>query len=92
VSPPKLVSSERNLKLPASIQALEEAVIYSRANGYVARCTIERDLGATLQISTGLEGGERLVQVASADLTEGQRVEAVAAKAPAPSPSGSAGK
>src|SRR4051812_49240463 len=33
VAPPKLVSSERVLKLPASIQPLEEAVLYARANG-----------------------------------------------------------
>jgi membrane fusion protein (multidrug efflux system) len=51
--------------------------------------TIERDLGATLQISSGLRGGERLVQVARADLAEGERVEPVAPKPPAP-PSGSA--
>ncbi len=43
VGPAKLVSSERALKLPASIQPLEEAVIYARANGYVARWLV--DLG-----------------------------------------------
>jgi membrane fusion protein (multidrug efflux system) len=59
---------------------------------HLERVTIDRDLGATLQISTGLVGGERLVQVASADLIEGQRVEAVPAKAPGTAPSGGAGK
>ena len=43
VAPPKLVASERALKLPASIQPLEEAVIYARASGYVARWLV--DLG-----------------------------------------------
>ena len=43
VAPAKLVSSERALKLPASIQPLEEAVVYARANGYVARWLV--DLG-----------------------------------------------
>ena len=43
VAPPKLVSSERALKLPASIQPLEEAVIYARASGYVKRWLV--DLG-----------------------------------------------
>ena len=43
VAPPKLVSSERALRLPASIQPLEEAVIYARANGYVGRWLV--DLG-----------------------------------------------
>ncbi len=40
---PKLVSSERSLKLPASVQPLEEAVIYARSSGYVARWLV--DLG-----------------------------------------------
>jgi hypothetical protein len=43
VAPPKLVSSDRSLRLPASIQPLEEAVIYARANGYVGRWLV--DLG-----------------------------------------------
>jgi membrane fusion protein, multidrug efflux system len=43
VAPGKVVSSERALKLPASIQPLEEAVVYARANGYVARWLV--DLG-----------------------------------------------
>ena len=43
VAPGKLVSSERVLKLPASVQPLEEAVVYARANGYVARWLV--DLG-----------------------------------------------
>jgi RND family efflux transporter MFP subunit len=43
VAPPKLVSSQRALKLPASVQPLEEAVVYARANGYVARWLV--DLG-----------------------------------------------
>src|SRR5262245_15182317 len=43
VAPPKLVSSERALRLPASVQPLEEAVIYARANGYVSRWLV--DLG-----------------------------------------------
>ncbi len=47
VAPAKLVSSERALKLPASIQPLEEAVIYARANGYVARWLV--DLGDKVQ-------------------------------------------
>src|SRR6185369_4140293 len=43
VASPKLVSSERVLKLPASVQPLEEAVLYARANGYVKRWLV--DLG-----------------------------------------------
>lgn len=36
---------------------------------------IERDLGATVQISSGLTGGERVVKLASAELADGSRVE-----------------
>jgi membrane fusion protein, multidrug efflux system len=43
VAPAKLVASDRSLKLPASIQPLEEAVIYARASGYVNRWLV--DLG-----------------------------------------------
>lgn len=43
VAPAKLVASERHLKLPASIQPLEEAVIYARSSGYVGRWLV--DLG-----------------------------------------------
>lgn len=43
VAPAKLVSSDRALKLPASVQPLEEAVIYARASGYVGRWLV--DLG-----------------------------------------------
>lgn len=43
VAPVKLIASERTLRLPASIQPLEEAVIYARSSGYVARWLV--DLG-----------------------------------------------
>lgn len=36
---------------------------------------IERDLGATVQISSGLTGGERVVKLASAQFVDGSRVE-----------------
>jgi membrane fusion protein (multidrug efflux system) len=36
---------------------------------------IERDLGATVQISSGLTGNERVVTLASAELVDGSRVE-----------------
>lgn len=43
VAPAQLVAAERTLKLPASIQPLEEAVIYARSSGYVGRWLV--DLG-----------------------------------------------
>jgi len=36
--------------------------------------TIERDAGATIIVASGLDGSERLVRVASASLSEGQKV------------------
>ena len=36
---------------------------------------IERDAGATVQVSSGLSGGERVVKLASAELAEGRAVE-----------------
>jgi RND family efflux transporter MFP subunit len=47
VAPPRLVSSERTLTLPGSVQALEEAVIYPRASGYVRRWNV--DIGAHVE-------------------------------------------
>ena len=38
---------------------------------------IERDTGATIEISSGLEGNERIVKLASADLYDGKAVEVV---------------
>ncbi len=62
VSPPKLVSSERNLKLPASVQALEEAVLYSRANGFVARWLV--DLGDKVK------GDQLLAEIETPELNQ----------------------
>jgi RND family efflux transporter MFP subunit len=36
---------------------------------------LERDLGATVQVRSGIEAGDRVVQLASVDLNEGERVE-----------------
>ena len=46
--------------------------------------SIERDLGATLQVASGIGASDRIVQIAGADLSEGQKVEPVAPKTPAP--------
>jgi RND family efflux transporter MFP subunit len=62
VIPPKLVSSESALRLPASIQPLEEAVIYSRANGYVARWLV--DLGDKVK------AGQVLAEIDTPELTQ----------------------
>ncbi|WP_437969411.1 efflux RND transporter periplasmic adaptor subunit [Sorangium sp. So ce260] len=40
-----------------------------------APITVERDTGATIHVSTGLDGSERIVKLASAELTDGMTVE-----------------
>ncbi|HET9954625.1 MAG TPA: efflux RND transporter periplasmic adaptor subunit [Polyangiaceae bacterium] len=44
---PKLVSSDRKLTLPGTLQPLEEALIYARATGYVRRWHV--DIGAKVE-------------------------------------------
>jgi RND family efflux transporter MFP subunit len=41
------------------------------------KVVVERDTGATVQISTGLDGSERVVKLANAAITEGTEVEVV---------------
>jgi RND family efflux transporter MFP subunit len=62
VLPPKLVSNERSLRLPGSVQPLEEAVIYARANGYVNRWFV--DLGAKVK------QGELLAEIDTPELDQ----------------------
>jgi RND family efflux transporter MFP subunit len=53
--------------------------------------TIERDLGSEVQVASGLTGTEHVVKLASAELTEGLKVDALPARADQPSTSPSAG-
>jgi membrane fusion protein, multidrug efflux system len=59
---PKLIASERSLKLPGSVQPLEEAVIHARANGYVNRWLV--DLGARV------EAGQLLAELDTPELDQ----------------------
>jgi RND family efflux transporter MFP subunit len=45
---------------------------------------VERDLGSTVQVSTGVDATTKVVKLASPELTDGARVDATAAPAPAP--------
>jgi RND family efflux transporter MFP subunit len=47
VETPKLGSSDRALKLPGSVQPLQETVVYARANGYVRKWLV--DIGDHVQ-------------------------------------------
>ena len=71
-------------------QGLRVAIVTPQNTLHLQPITVERDLGSTLQLSGGLNGSERLVQIAGAELTEGQKVEPVAAKPPVAPPAASA--
>lgn len=90
----KLPRARRVFELPATVlsndaNGLRIGVVTEDNQVRYQRVTIERDLGATIQVASGLDGSERVIQVASADLGEGQRVEPYVKKeaAPAPAPS-----
>jgi membrane fusion protein (multidrug efflux system) len=78
-------------------QGLRVAIVKADNTLHLQPITIERDLGATLQLSSGLNGDERLVQIAGAELNEGEKVVPIAAKpaapaAAAPAPASSASR
>ncbi len=90
----KLPRARRVFELPATVlsndaNGLRIGVVTQENQVRYQRVTIERDLGATIQVASGLDGTERVIQVASADLDEGQRVEPYVKKeaTPAPRPS-----
>jgi len=64
-------------------QGLRVAIVTANNTLHLQPIAIERDLGATIQIASGVNATDRLVQITGADLTEGQKIEPVAPKAPA---------
>lgn len=62
---------------------LRVAVVDSNDTLRFAKVVIERDTGATLQISTGVAGDDRVVRLASASLAAGTRVKVRQTQAPA---------
>jgi membrane fusion protein, multidrug efflux system len=56
-------------------QGLRLAVVGSDRRVRFVTVGVERDTGATVQISTGLGGGERVVKLANAGLVDGSEVE-----------------
>jgi RND family efflux transporter MFP subunit len=65
-------------------QGLRVAIVTPNNTLHLQPISIERDLGATVQIASGIGPSDRLVQITGADLSEGQKIEPVAPKAPAP--------
>ncbi len=89
-----LTSARRVFELPATVlmndaAGLRIAVVTKDNTVHLQPIVLERDLGATVQLATGLDGSERVVQIAGVELAEGQRVEAVAGT-PQLGPAGSA--
>ncbi|HET7506149.1 MAG TPA: efflux RND transporter periplasmic adaptor subunit [Kofleriaceae bacterium] len=62
-------------------QGLQVAVVNAQQKLHFVPITIERDTGATLQISTGLTGDERVVKIAVPGLAEGEPLEVAAPSA-----------
>jgi membrane fusion protein (multidrug efflux system) len=86
----KLPSERRVYELPATAllndaAGLRIAVVGADDKVELRRVALERDLGATVQIASGLDGTERVIQVASAELADGERIESIAAPAPSTS-------
>ena len=80
LSAPRQVYEIPATALLSDAQGLRVAVVTPSNTLHLQPIAVERDLGPTLQVSSGLNGNERLVQIAGAELSEGQRVDPVAAK------------
>ncbi|MDC3959859.1 efflux RND transporter periplasmic adaptor subunit [Polyangium jinanense] len=70
----------RVLEVPATAlyndaKGLRVAVVDAENKIRFAPITVERDTGATILISTGLDGSERVVKLANVQLVEGTKVE-----------------
>ncbi|WP_437578960.1 efflux RND transporter periplasmic adaptor subunit [Sorangium sp. So ce887] len=77
-----LPTPHRVLEIPATAlyndaKGLRVAVVEAGGKIRFVPITVERDTGATIQVSTGLDGSERIVKLASAELTEGMAVDVV---------------
>ncbi len=74
-----LPSSHRVFEIPATAlmndsKGLRVAIVDADNKLHLQQIAIERDAGATVQISSGLTGSERIVKIASAELVEGKPV------------------
>jgi RND family efflux transporter MFP subunit len=75
-----LPSSHRVLELPATALMSDArgqlvAVLDAQHKLHLVRVVIERDKGATIEISSGLQGNESVAKLGSAALVEGMTVE-----------------
>ena len=75
-----LPSSHRVLELPATAlmndsRGLRVAIVDEQSRLHLQAVVIERDAGATIQVSSGITATDRIVKIASAELAEGRVVE-----------------
>jgi membrane fusion protein (multidrug efflux system) len=75
-----LPTPHRVMSVPATAllngaDGLRVAVVDSTDHVHLVKVAVERDTGATVEISTGLQAEDRVVKLPSADLTEGKQVE-----------------
>jgi len=75
-----LPTSHRVLEVPATAvmsdaKGVRVAVVGEGNLLRLVPVLIERDVGATMELSSGLDGTERVVQLGSAELTDGRQVE-----------------
>lgn len=83
LSAPRQVYEIPATALLSDAQGLRVAIVTASNTLHLQPITIERDLGATLQLASGINANDRIVQIAGAELSEGQKVEPLAPKAPA---------
>jgi RND family efflux transporter MFP subunit len=86
-----LPSARQVFELPATVlmndaQGLRIGVVDADNRIHFRPIVLERDLGRTVQIASGIDGTERVVQVPGPELAEGERVDPEAAKLPPSSP------
>ncbi|HEX2672933.1 MAG TPA: hypothetical protein VHM25_18745, partial [Polyangiaceae bacterium] len=90
-----LPAARRVFELPATVlmtdaSGVRIATVDAQNHVHLQRIVLERDLGQTVQIASGIDGSERVVQVPGPELADGQAVEAIDAKTPPPNASSSA--
>ncbi len=86
------------LPIPHRLYEIPATALYNDSNGTrvavvgagelvtLRKVTIERDTGTSLQISSGLNGDERVVRIANAALSDGSKVELIQPPPPAAAP------
>lgn len=78
-----LLSPHRVFEVPATAllsdaNGTRMAIVSPDEKIHLVTVAVERDMGSTVQIASGITGGERIVKLAGPELREGRQVEVVA--------------